>query len=277
MKISVLITVYNRPDMVRACLDALAMQSRLPDEVVVADDGSSLQNSEAIRGLLDQSRLVTHYARQEDEGFRLAAARNLAIRASCGDYLVSIDSDILLLPETLAVHEQRAAPGVFLAGNRALLDRETSERILRDGCRRDGMEGLWATADKRHLVRAVFEFHRHALQRRLGLSKRHKPRLLGCHVSFFRSDIEKVNGFDENYAGWGFEDDDLATRFYMIGVRSRAVVRQARALHLWHRPASTSAGGPMQSPNSPYFHRSHVEAVCERGLAQKRPSPSAAS
>ncbi len=274
MKISVLITVYNRPDMVRACLEALTMQSRPPDEVVVADDGSSPPNSEAVRRLLDRSGLPARYARQEDEGFRLAAARNLAIRASCGDYLVSIDSDILLLPETLAVHEQRAAPGVFLAGNRAYLDRGTSERILGDGCRREGMEALWEAADKRHLMRTLVEFHRHALQRRLGLAKRNKPRLLGCHVSFFRSDIEKVNGFDENYVGWGFEDDDLATRFYRIGVRSRPVIRQARALHLWHPPASTSTGGPMQSPNSPYFHRPHVEAVCERGLVQKRPPPS---
>ena len=92
MKVSVITTVYNRPEHFRLMLAALAAQSRRPDEVVVADDGSDADTVTAMRAHAESSPLECVFVRQEKDGYRLAAARNLAIRAATGDYLVFADN-----------------------------------------------------------------------------------------------------------------------------------------------------------------------------------------
>ncbi len=130
MKTSVIITVYNRPKMLTACLRALALSTVRIDEAVVSDDGSDESNVQLMRKAIDECKFPVRYVRQEHNGYRLAAARNNAIRAATGDYLVSIDGDILLLPETIQAHLRHAKPGLFLAGNRALLDESSTGQAL---------------------------------------------------------------------------------------------------------------------------------------------------
>ena len=100
----------------------------------------------------------------------------------------------------------------------------------------------------------------------LGLARRHKPKILGCHFSLHRVDIARVNGFDENYVGWGLEEDDLALRLYASGMRSESVIREACALHLWHTPGQPDTGQGFVSVNRPYFERRNVESRCRAGL-----------
>ena len=114
--VSVLITVYNRPDHLRLCLGALAGQTVKPAQVVIADDGSDTPVAQALAPFLSSYPLPVDLVHQPHDGYRLAAARNLAIRAATGDYLVSIDCDIALLPDAIEQHLRLAAPGTFLVG-----------------------------------------------------------------------------------------------------------------------------------------------------------------
>ena len=129
MKISVITTLYNRPEHIRLLAAALALQTRVPDELVVADDGSDEATAEALAHLLPSCGFPAKVVRQEKDGYRLSAARNMAIRAATGDYLLFLDCDMAPLPDAVAVHERRAAPGRLLCGNRALLD-EAATRAL---------------------------------------------------------------------------------------------------------------------------------------------------
>jgi GT2 family glycosyltransferase len=96
---------------------------------------------------------------------------------------------------------------------------------------------------------------------------RTSPNCSGCHFSLFRDDVERVNGFDERFVGWGYEDDDFARRLYKAGVEPRSVIEDARALHLWHPSlAPQELKRHRDRPNRAYFRRWRVPAYCANGL-----------
>lgn len=268
MKISVIITVYNRPEMLIACLRALALQSVPVDEAVVSDDGSHAEAVRRMKAAFAEFPFLIRYVWQEDRGYRLAAARNNAIRQAGGDYLISLDCDILLLPDAVATHLGNARRGVFLAANRAWVGEADTRELLVQTISPRVLDMFWDRSNRRHLRPAHRQFIRNLWLRRLGLARRHKPKILGCHFSMFRDDMERVNGFDEHYVGWGLEDDDFALRLHQAGIRGRSLILKARALHLWHPAAASWPGHPQDSPNREYFNRRDVSTYCRQGLLQ---------
>ena len=101
-RVSVVVTHFEQQDQLDRTLAALRRQTRPPDEVVVADDGSP-RAPEVPAGV----RLV----RQHDDGFRAAAARNLGVQASTGELLVLLDADTA--PEPGFVERMVALPGAL--------------------------------------------------------------------------------------------------------------------------------------------------------------------
>lgn len=92
--LSVLITHYNRPHALKACLQAIKdVDFGMPVEIVVSDDGSSLENQEAIK----QFKIDTLLLSEKNEG--LAGNLNKGLRACKGDYILYCQEDFLLLPE----------------------------------------------------------------------------------------------------------------------------------------------------------------------------------
>jgi GT2 family glycosyltransferase len=94
-----------------------------------------------------------------------------------------------------------------------------------------------------------------------------KPKLIGCNFGVWRSDFERVNGFDECFVGWGCEDDDLADRLRASGVRIISIVRQAWLYHMWHPADITAPPKWSEGHNVPYFLRPNKPTRCARGLA----------
>ena len=269
MNISVITTVYDRPGHFRLFLAAMAAQTRPPDEIVVADDGSSPAAAAAVRDLAAASPVPVRLVRQEKDGYRLAAARNLAIRAASGDYLLFLDCDIAALPDLVARHAARAAPRRLLVGNRALLPEAPTADLfaISPAPSPADWETAWPLADRTELELADRLFARHLRLRRWHLARPHKPKLVGCHFSLPRDDVWRVNGFDQNYVGWGYEDDDFARRLYLSGVHPASVITEARALHLWH-PSLAPVGlkHHRDRPNRAYFRRWRIPAACPNGL-----------
>lgn len=96
MKISVVITTYNREVMVREAVEAVLRQEKTPYEVIVIDDGSTDGTCE---GLYDyQDKII--YIRTENHG--ISHARNCGIIHSHGDYIAFCDADDIWLPTKLA-------------------------------------------------------------------------------------------------------------------------------------------------------------------------------
>lgn len=93
--ISVLIATYNRADLLPQALDSLLTQTRMPDEIVVVDDGSTDDTPELLKSYGNQLKVI----RQENRG--LPAARNAGLRAATGDFIAFLDSDDILPSDSL--------------------------------------------------------------------------------------------------------------------------------------------------------------------------------
>lgn len=234
--ISVIVTTYNRPDALQAVLRSLAAQVDRDFEVLVADDGSRDDTAAAIAALAGDFPVPLRHLWQADDGFRAAAARNLAVAASAGDYLVFVDGDCVLRPDFVARHRALAESGWFVAGNRVLLSEMFTQHAMQQA----------APLHVNSRLNWLRQRLRGAINRWLPLCfvpgqswrKRQPTRWQGartCNLALWRADFDAVNGFDEAFQGWGHEDADLAIRLLHAGVRRKDGRFATAVLHLWHR------------------------------------------
>ena len=133
MNVCLLITTFNRPDALDLVLKTVATQSRIPDEVVVCDDGSSAETSMLVKRW--EGVLPIRYAWQPDRDFRAARSRNLGVLKSVLEYVVWIDGDCLLPPNFVESHMNLARPGFLVAGGRYLLSNIETQQLLSGLCR----------------------------------------------------------------------------------------------------------------------------------------------
>ncbi len=95
MKISVIVTVYNRFEYARNILKCLINQTYPIYELIFADDGSNGNLLEAVEDLIPKCNFKIKHVYQEDLGFRLARSRNNATRVSEGEFLMFLDQDVI--------------------------------------------------------------------------------------------------------------------------------------------------------------------------------------
>jgi GT2 family glycosyltransferase len=267
MTVSVIVTTYNRSRSLLLSVLSLARQERMPDEIVIADDGSGPETEEVVRRLQDELLSVRHI-RQEDLGWRVAAARNSGARASSGEYLIFVDGDVLADIGFVAAHVRRARRGTFLLGNALRLSEADSARITEEAVRSGAFAGPLLGRARRRLA-AVHRRNRwHAVLRQLHLCKRHKPKLVGLNFSLYRTDFERVNGFDEDYTGWAQEDDDLGLRLMLAGLRPKSIAPLAVAFHVHHESSASRAWH--DGPNALRLQRRDIPAFCENGLRRSK-------
>jgi hypothetical protein len=96
-----------------------------------------------------------------------------------------------------------------------------------------------------------------------------KPKLFSGDVGVWRSDVERVNGFDERFQGWGGEDDDLRTRLLQAGVRMRSIRHLTVSYHLWHEADPTVSKRWNEGPNAARLQRPFRLTRCVDGLVRR--------
>ena len=264
MKVSIIISFYKRISHLKCCLDALVDASSLFDEVIVSDDGSDAATVDRVKNLISQYPFSIHHVWQPKKGFRAAAVRNNGVRAANGEYLIFLDCDFLVLPDTLKIHLSSARPGKFLSGNFKILSEFQTQHIFDNGLVQEDLVRLYNRLPEDNLKRDHFKFITRTWRIRLGLASPRKQ-VLGGHFSIYHSDFAKVNGFDEKFVGWGGEDIDLGIRLVTSGVYGRSVIRSARILHMWH-PREKNSEDWKKGANMDYFSRKHIKPVCDLGL-----------
>ena len=239
--ISVIVTTYDRPDALDLALAALGRQTDRDFEIVVADDGSGPATARLLKGWASRLPVGLKHVWQEHRGFRGAEIRNRGIRASRGRYCIFVDGDCLARPDFVAAHRKLAEHRWFVAGNRILLSPALTARVL---------AGTVA-AQRWDFPVLVRERLRGGVNRllpavRLPLGpwrKRRRGDWQGaktCNLAVAREDLERIDGFDASYAGWGLEDSDLVVRLLRAGVRRKDGRFATGVLHLWHREADRS-------------------------------------
>ena len=130
MRVSLIITTYNRPDALLLVLRSIEDQTRLPEEVIIADDGSNQYAQKFVSDFQISSNLNVIYSWQEDKGFRPAESRNKAIAKSNFEYIVLVDGDMILHPRFIQDHIDNAEMGYFVQGTRVLLNQNRTQENL---------------------------------------------------------------------------------------------------------------------------------------------------
>ena len=266
--VSVIISFYERLQYLRCCLDSLRFSSKDFDEVVVTDDGSSESTVNSLKKMISKYDFPIKHVWQPNKGFRAAAARNNGMRHASGDYLIFFDSDCLILPNTIKSHLQAAMRRRFVAGDRKLLSEEQSLKVLNSTISKHLLETLYGELPEKPIVKEHRRYIKRTILLRLGLAGPRKQSL-GGHFSIHREDIEYVNGYDENFVGWGGEDMDLGVRLVKAGIYCRSIIPHARILHIWH-PTELGDKHWTEGPNIEYYMKKEIPFYCENGL--KKPA-----
>jgi glycosyltransferase involved in cell wall biosynthesis len=264
--ISIVVSTYERPDALDAVLRALSRQSDRNFEVVVADDGSGVSTADVIAAW--KGRLPLAHVRHEHAGFRAAEIRNRAIVASGGAYCIFLDGDCIPRADFIARHRALAEPGWFVAGNRILL----SEELTRDVLSQKLEPEQWTLASlvgRRGINRVA-----PALHLPLGPLRKSAPsRWEGartCNLAAARADLDRVDGFDASYNGWGLEDSDLAIRLIHAGVKRKDGRFATGVFHLWHRENDRAGLSGNQARLDDVMRSDRVRAL--RGLSTLVPA-----
>lgn len=234
--ISVIVTTYNREDALEAVLCSLARQSDRDFEVVVADDGSRATAAEMVDAWKHKIGQRLEHVWHEDRGFRAAEIRNRAILASHGAYVIFLDGDCLPRQDFVAAHRRLAEPGWFVTGNRILLSPTLTAKVLHDKLAPEtwSFATLFAQRMRGGVNRLAALLHLPlGPLRRLRRNKWRGAR--SANLAVWRADLDRVDGFDADYSGWGKEDSDIIVRLLRAGVKRKDGAFATGVLHLWHR------------------------------------------
>jgi len=232
MKVALLISTYNRPDALELCLKSVLNQHVLPDEILIADDGSGEETAKLIENYISLSNVSIHHVWHKDDGFKLAQIRNKAIAQSSCDYIIQIDGDLILHPFFIKDHKDFAKPNTFVRASRIYLDEQlTKEKI--------SYKNIEVNRFSRGVSNVLSSFRLPFLQflfeRNYKVKGEEIWEIHGCNMAFWRNDAIEVNGYNEDFVGWGPEDKEFVARLMNLGLKKRFLKCGAIAYHLWHR------------------------------------------
>lgn len=229
LRISLIISTYNWPGALALCLKSVEQQKLLPFEVIVADDGSDESTRNLINSFKRSYPIPITHVWQPDHGFQLAKIRNKAIAEASGEYIIQIDGDLILNTHFIQDHRDFSRKGIFVTGSRVMLSEKLSRKLI-------GQSSInipyfdFGVSSRINGVRC--RLLRNYMADRYRINDIYFMR--GCNMAFWREDLIKVNGYNEEFVGWGREDNDIAIRMINLGLKKRVIKFGAVTYHLYH-------------------------------------------
>ena len=243
LSVSIIITTYNWPQALSQVLEAIKLQyDNHPLEVIVADDGSTQETARLIHLIKASYPVPLYHVWQPDEGFQAAKIRNRAIAKASYDYIIFLDGDCVPLSGFLKNHRKLAERGCLVYGNRILLNKKLTSNILQSPHNMTHKNlFFWVKARFNGNINRLLPL----LRLPLGFLRKKRPGkwqgVKTCNLAAWRSDLIAVNGLEEAYQGWGFEDTDLVIRLQKKGIKSKDGRFAIPVVHFWHPEQDKSA------------------------------------
>jgi len=260
---SLIVTTYNSPDRLNLCLQSILQQSVLPDELLIADDGSGPATKLLLDKFSHQIKIPFKHIWQDDIGFRLSHVRNKAFAQSACDYIIQIDGDLILHQHFIKDHIAFAKPGYFVSGARTNIDQDQTELLLHQD-KASVLKYFSKGLQKRY--NAFYSIPLQQVNSLMQTSPHNLHYVLGCNMAFWKKDLLEVNGYNEAFSGWGKEDNDIAARLINSGKKLHFLKFGGIIFHLWHKENSNESF----SENEKLFSESLKNKVIfvEKGMDQ---------
>jgi len=230
MNCSLIICTYNQPKALSLVLSSVSIQSISPNEIIVADDGSSESTARVIEEFSNTTSIPIIHSWQEDDGCRKPHSCNRAIAKSNFEYIIMIDGDTVLHEDFIKDHKRFSKEGVYIQGSRVLLQPEFSTSLFKENLFKKPSFFLKESKNKINMLRLplLAKFVSYFKSQNIN-------RIRGCNFSLFKEDIIKVNGFNEEITTWGREDSEFVQRLFNIGVRKQHLKFSGIQYHLYHK------------------------------------------
>ena len=228
MKTTLLITTYNRPDALELCLMSVLRQTHLPDEILIADDGSTADTKELIDTYRTKFSIPVIHIWHEDKGFRRTVILNRAFLVAKGDYIIQVDGDLILGRHFIADHINFAKEKCIAKGRRVCLSQKETDRLLKEKSLKASIF-LQGTTMREHGIRIplynqLFSPKEKATGDGVG----------GGNMAYWKADALAINGYNMDIQGWGPEDWEFAQRLVHFGCKQRKLKFGAIQFHLEH-------------------------------------------
>ena len=231
MKLTLIITTFNWPESLFLVLESIRYQTLIPDEIIIADDGSDEKTENLITTYKKKFNLNITHSWQENIGFRAARSRNKAILKSSSDYIILIDGDTILHSNFVKDHLNFAEPGYFVQGSRALLLKEETQKAIEQ-------KNINFSFFSSKLKNRKNSIHSKILSSVFSNKKNQLQGIKSCNMAFYRKDCMDINGFNNDFEGWGREDSEFIVRLMNSGVKRKNIRFNAIQFHLWHNENS---------------------------------------
>jgi glycosyltransferase involved in cell wall biosynthesis len=225
---SLLISTYNWSEALDLILKSALLQTRLPNEILIADDGSSDETKQLIISFQEKSPISIRHFWQEDKGFRKSKILNKAIAQTNSEYIIQVDGDCIMHKNFIEDHLNEAQKGVYLYGSRV----NVLPDFVVDVFQKKKINFNLFSKEIKNKTRSLhLPFLSKFYKKHQGISKKFR----GCNVSYWRQDFIAINGYNEEFEGWGREDSDLVIRMGNNGVKAKRIRYAAIAFHIHHK------------------------------------------
>lgn len=233
MKTALLVSTYNWPEALALFLKSVEEQSEAPDELLIADDGSTQETTKLIDEFKMRTTLHVIHVWHEDDGFKRSEILNKTVAKSTSDYIIQTDGDCIIHKDFIKDHKAFAKKGLYLYGSRVNIQEAHLGTLFSE---RQTNFSVFSKGIKKR-TRAL---HIPMLSSLYGEKKELSKKLRGCNVSFWRSDFIAVNGYNEDMTGWGREDSELIIRMMNNGITGRRLRYRGIVYHIYHQTSSKS-------------------------------------
>lgn len=238
VSVALVISTYNRPEALKLVLQSILHQTALPDEVIIADDGSDESTRKLINLWRFKLKVPLKHFWQKDDGFRKTSILNQAIEHTSCDYIIQIDGDIIMHPNFIEDHMRVREKGCYIRGSRVQLNETISQHYIQSA-----NPTLKFPFFSRNIKNKINMLRLPFLVVLFAKKSSRSDNVHGSNCAFWKGDFLRVNGYNNDMKGWGHEDIELAARFINAGLQQKKVKMVAVCYHLYHTYCNRQRSG----------------------------------
>lgn len=231
IKTSLLISTYNWAKALDLVLLSVQRQTVLPNEILIADDGSTEETKILIESFQNKFSIPVKHFWHKDDGFRKSIILNKAIASSTADYIIQVDGDCILHKDFVKDHLILAEKEVYLYGSRVNIQKDYLNTLFSS---KKTHFGLFSKGIKKR----TRTLHIPILSKMFKKTNELPHKFRGCNTSFWKKDIIAVNGYNEDFKGWGREDSELIMRMINNGILGKRIRYRGIVYHIFHNENS---------------------------------------